>query len=122
MSKSQLASEFEWVAGGGNDLQLLQPGSLETTHFEFLREGYLYMTEEESDHLPHGVYSTSLSPSPTASSPIVQGGAHAVLVRRTSDPTIKVCITTMSSIEIQACCIAYFTQYFWPTALLYIVN
>lgn len=103
MSKDQVASEFMWVSGGGNELQLLNPhdpdsgASAETTsgHFEFLREGYLYMIEEERDHLPHGIYVSSLSPrSPTAGSssapaPVV-GGAHAVLVRRTSDPTIKV--------------------------------
>ena len=91
MSKGQVANEFEWVSGGNNDLQLLgqSKGASETGHFEFLREGYLYMIEEEKDHLPHGIYSTSLSPSPTATAPAV-GGAHTVLVRRTSDPTIKV--------------------------------
>lgn len=109
MSKDQIANEFKWVSGGGNELQLLghpDPDSgasanQETTssscHFEFLREGYLYMTEEERDHLPHGIYASSLSPrSPTATSssapaPVV-GGAHAVLIRRTSDPAIKVII------------------------------
>ena len=111
MSKDQIASEFKWVSGGGNEPQLLghpNPDSgasanqdSETTssscHFEFLREGYLYMTEEERDHLPHGIYASSLSPrSPTAISssppaPVV-GGAHAVLIRRTSDPAIKVII------------------------------
>ena len=93
MSKGQVASEFEWVSGGSGELQLLtqSEGASETSgHFEFLREGYLYMIEEERDHLPYGIYSTSLSPSPTASSAPVVGGAHAVLVRRTSDPTIKV--------------------------------
>ena len=109
MSKHQIASEFKWVSGGDNEPQLLghpDPDSeasadQETTssscHFEFLREGYLYMTEEERDHLPHGIYASSLSPrSPTAISssppaPVV-GGAHAVLIRRTSDPAIKVII------------------------------
>lgn len=103
MSKVRAANnEFEWVSGGSNELHLLSPGvsrpeggdssATETnTHFEFLREGNLYMIEEERDHLPHGIYTTSLSPSPTATSaPHVVGGAHAVLVRRTSDPTIKV--------------------------------
>ena len=94
MSKGQVASEFEWVSGGDSELQLLtQPdsGASEASgHFEFLREGYLYMIEEERDHLPHGIYSTSLSSSPTANTTPVVGGAHAVLVRRTSDPTIKV--------------------------------
>ena len=97
MSKGQVASEFEWVSGGGKDLQVLGQSeeASETTHFEFLREGYLYMIEEERDHLPHGIYSTSLSPrSPTASAPVV-GGAHAVLIRRTSDPTIKVIACTI---------------------------
>ena len=98
MSKDRIASEFEWVSGGSNEPQLPShlpepegPGSEADSHFEFLREGYLYMIEEERDHLSHGIYSTSLSPSPMASSaPPVVGGAHAILVRRTSDPTIKV--------------------------------
>ena len=91
MSKGQVATEFEWLAGGSND----QSSVVETSNFQFLKEGYLNMTEEESDHIPHGVYSTTLPQSPTAGGPVmdgvpVMGGAHAMLVRRTSDPTIKV--------------------------------
>ena len=124
MSKDQVASEFKWVSGGGNELQLLghpHPDSgasadqetISSCHFEFLREGYLYMIEEERDHLPHGIYASSLSPrSPTAISnsaptPVV-GGAHAVLIRRTSDPAIKVII-----IIVNLCWILSGKNYSW---------
>lgn len=92
MSKGQAATEFEWVAGGsGEHLRGHSEQELDANNFQFLREGYLNMIEEETDHLPHGVY-TSLSPTAARvpGSSAAPRGAHAVLVRRTSDPTIKV--------------------------------
>lgn len=81
MSKGQAATEFEWISG-------IEPAQSETGKFLFLKEGYLFMTEEETDHTPHGIFS-STSPKATSGGTVV-GGAHMVLVRRTSDPTIKV--------------------------------
>ena len=83
MSKGQVTTEFEWLSSEENESEQ------KAAKFHFLKEGYLFMTEEESDHLPHGVY-TSKSPTAGAGGERVVGGAHAVLVRRTSDPSIKV--------------------------------
>lgn len=83
MSKDLVATEFEWISGTEH------AQSVETGKFKFLKEGYLFMTEEETDHIPHGIYA-STSPKSASGGGVVVGGAQAVLVRRTSDPTIKV--------------------------------
>ena len=91
MSKGHLATEFEWVAGGEDGLTS-QLDDTTLGKFQFLKEGYLHMIEEETDHLPHGVYTSRSSETAAATdSPGVRGAAHAVLVRRTSgDSSIKV--------------------------------
>ena len=90
MSRDQEATEFEWISAAVPDTEHAQS---ETGKFQFLKEGYLFMTEEETDHIHHGIYA-STSPK-SASGGTVMGGAQAVLIRRTSDPTIKVKLMLM---------------------------
>ena len=75
MASSLKATEFEWL---DNDSVA---NDKDTDNFRFLNDGYLHMTEEEVDHIPHGIYST-----PTRQKDM----KHASLVRRTSDPSLKV--------------------------------
>lgn len=85
-SRDQEATEFEWIS-----ITDTEHAQSETGKFQFLKEGYLFMTEEETDHIHHGIYASTSSKSPNGGT--VVGGAQAVLVRRTSDPTIKVKLT-----------------------------
>lgn len=99
MSKGgHLATEFEWVAGGENG-QSSQLHETSPGNFKFLKEGYLHMIEEETDHLPHGVYTSTAQTAAAGSGNAGVRGAHAVLVRKTSgDSTIKVAAAATDAI------------------------
>ena len=85
--RSSLAADLEWQFS--DDFNDISDVSMDTDKFRFLMEGYLHIMEEEADHAPHGIYT---SPIGSGKRDGLSSNIHASLIRRTSDPSIRVCI------------------------------
>ena len=88
--QSSLAADLEWqFSDDYNDISNVSMDT-DVNKFRFLMEGYLHIMEEEADHVPHGIYT---SPIGSGKRDGLSSNIHASLIRRTSDPSIRVCLT-----------------------------